>query len=181
MMEAEKRREIEIEVYTDTHVITGRLATKEARLSDTLNYELPHLLVLSEATSRSLERPEESPTQAGFIHIDTMAIAFTSPRSPEPALEERQQTRAFEYVEKERHEAVVKVPPFRFEGHLHLPKGNDVERSLWDLTPAFVPLSDASVTINDQPEVAWHEEVVILNRRKAQIMLLNQGIDDSEQ
>lgn len=170
-MDAAERREIELDVYTDTHHITGRLSTKEGRLSDTLNYELPHVMVLSDATSEFLGQPEESPTQGSFMHIDTLAIAFTVPRGTEPALEERQRSGAFEYVEKERHRAVVSVPPFRFEGYLHLPKGNDVERSLWDLTPAFIPLSDATVTLGLHPDVAWHMEVVILNRRKAQITL----------
>jgi hypothetical protein len=166
---------IELDVYTDTHHITGRLSTREGRLSDTLNYELPHVMVLSDATSEPLLQPEESPTQGGFMHLDTMAIAFTVPRGPELPLEERQRSTAFEYVQKERHKAVVRVPPFRFEGYLHLPKGNDVERSLWDLTPAFIPLSDATVTVSLRPNAAWHIEVVILNRRKAQITLPRQG------
>jgi len=175
MMEAETRREIEIEVYTETHLITGRLVTKECRLSDTLNHELPHLLVLTEATSKPLEKAEEPAVLGGFVHVNTMSIAFTIPRSPEPALEERRQLSSFEYVKKERHKAVVRLPPFSFEGYVHLPKGNEVERSLWQLTPSFVPLSDAKVTLNDHPEVTWHKELIILNRRKAQIMLPDEG------
>jgi hypothetical protein len=170
-MQTERRREMVIEVYTDTHCITGCLSTEEGRLSDTLNYEVPHILVLADVSSRSLERPEESPTPGGFMHLDTMAIAFAFPCTPEPSLEERQQTRMFDYVEKERHRAVAKVPPFQFEGYLHLPKGNDVQRSLWELTPAFVPLSDARISLRHHPEIVWQREIVILNRRRAQIML----------
>lgn len=174
-METHGWREIEIDVYTDTHHITGWLSTKEGRLSDTLNYELPHIMVLSNASSTRLHEPEESPTQGSFMHIDTMAIAFTVPRSPEPRLQDRQRHRTFEYVEKERHKAVVRLPPFVFEGYLHLPKGNEVERSLWSLTPAFIPLSDAKVSLSQHPDITWDIDVVILNRRKAQIMLPRPG------
>jgi hypothetical protein len=174
-MQAETRRQIEIEVFTDTHVITGRVRTAQGRLSDTLNYELPHVLVLTETTSKPLEKAEEPGVAGGFVHINTMSIAFAVPHGPEPALEERRQFSSFEYVEKERHKAVVRVPPFSFEGYLHLPRGNDVERSLWQLTPSFVPLTDAKVTLKDQGEVTWQRDVVILNRRKAQIMLPDEG------
>ncbi len=178
---AETHREIEIEVYTDTQVITGRLRTGQGRLSDTLNFELPHVLVLTEATSRPLGRAEEPALSSGFVHIDTMSIAFTVPLGPEPPLEERRRLGSFEYIEKEPHRAVVRVPPFSFQGCLHLPKGNDVERSLWELTPSFVPLSDAEVKLRNHPEVSWHKEVVILNRRKAQIMLPDDGLDVCDQ
>jgi len=170
-MEEVRPREIVIEVYTDSHQITGCLSTKEGRLSDTLNFELPHIVVLTDVSGRPLEKPEASPTRGGLMHLNTMAIAFAVPRTPEPDLEERRQTRMFEYVEKERHRVVVKVPPFRFEGHLYLPQGNDVERSLWNLTPAFIPLSDVRVTLSEHPEIAWRREIVVLNRRRAQIML----------
>lgn len=174
---AETIRDIEIEVYTDTHVITGRLRTRQGRLSDTLNYELPHVLVLNGATSRPLTQAEGPALAGGFVHIDTMSIAFTVPLGPEPTLEERRRFSSFEYVEKEPHSAIVRVPPFSLQGCLHLPKGNDVERSLWKLTPSFVPLSDADVKLKNHPDVSWHKDVVILNRRKAQIMLPEDGLD----
>jgi hypothetical protein len=171
MMEASRRREVEVEVYTGTHYVTGWLSTTEGRLSDTLNYELPHVLGLTDVSRRPLEQPLASAEREGGMHLNTVAIAFAVPRSPEPDLEERMRTRMFEYVEKERHRAVVSLPPFQFEGDLHLPKSNDVERSLWSLTPAFIPLSDAKITLSDHPDVVWQREIVILNRRKAQIML----------
>ena len=174
-MEADTKREIVIEVYTDTHFIVGRLSTTEGRLSDTLNYELPHILGLTDVSSRPLEDPGASPMRGSFMHINTVAIAFAVPRTPEPDLEERLQTRMFEYVDKERHKAVVRATPFQFEGYLHLPKGDDVQRSLWNLTPAFIPISDTRVTLSDRPEIVWHKEIIILNRRKAQIMLPRDG------
>lgn len=173
-MDGEKRREIAVEVYTGTHQIVGFLSTEQGRLSDTLNYELPHILVLTDVSSKPLEQPDQPPVRGTLMHIDTMTIAFTVPRGPELSLEERQQTRDFEYQEKQLHRVVVKVPPFEFEGYLHLPKGNDVERSLWSLTPAFIPLTDARVTLSGRPDLTWHKELVILNRRKAQIMLPRQ-------
>lgn len=173
-MEANRSREVGVEVYTATHHITGSLSTKEGRLSDTLNYELPHVLVLTGLSSRPLEQPLAPATEEEVMHLDTVAIAFAVPRTPEPDLEERMRTRMFEYVEKERHRAVVKLPPFEFEGDLHLPKGDDIQRSLWSLTPAFIPLSDVMVTLSDHPEITWQREIVILNRRKAQIMLYHE-------
>jgi hypothetical protein len=170
-MEANKRREIEIEVYTDTHSMTGSLSTKEGRLSDTLNYELPHVVVLTDISSRPLEEPEAPPTRGEVMHIDTVAIAFAVPRSPEPNLEQRMRTRMFEYVEKDPHRVIVKLPPFQFEGELHLPKDNDVQRSFWSLTPAFIPLSEANISLSGHPGITWHREIVILNRRQAQIVL----------
>ena len=170
-MASRRRREIEIEIFAERDVITGRLSTKEDRLSDTLNYELPHFLVLADASSSPLESPDEPALRSAFVHLNTPTIAFTVPRTPEPSLEERRQSRGFEYVEKEQHQVVVNLPPFKLEGYLHLPKGDDVERSLWALTPSFVPLTNVTVTFTPQSEVSWHREVVILNRRKAQIML----------
>ena len=170
-MGAQGGREIEIEVFTESDVIKGRLSTSEARLSDTLNYELPHVLVLANASSPPLERPDEPPDRSAFAHLNTLSIVFTVSLTPEPSLEKRQQSSRFDYVEKEPHQAVVSAPPFRFEGRLHLPKEDDVERSLWALTPSFVPLTDVTVRLTGHSDLTWHREVVILNRRKAQIML----------
>jgi hypothetical protein len=165
------RREVLIEVYTDADHIVGTLSTREGRLSDALNYEVPHVLVLSDVTTTPVDEPEAAPARATFIHIDTRAIAFAVPATAEPGLEERRRIRDFDYVEKERHRAVAMAPPFRFEGYLHLPRGDDVERSLWNLTPAFIPLSDARVSLKGRPGLVWSKEVVILNRRRAQIQL----------
>ena len=170
-----ERREVVVEVYTDTDHIVGRLSTSEGRLSDALNYEVPHVVVLSEVSSRPVDTSDAPPMRGSFMQLDTRAIAFAVPGSPEPGLRERRQTRMFEYVEKERYRALVTLPPFHFEGYLHLPKGNDVQRSLWNLTPAFIPLSDAKVTLADRPGTVWHKEIIILNRRRAQIVLPRAG------
>ena len=83
----------------------------------------------------------------------------------------RRRSHGVEYVEKEQHQVVASLPNFQLGGYLHLPQGDDVERSLWVLAPSFVPLTNVAVTFIPQPEVSWHREVVILNRRKAQITL----------
>jgi hypothetical protein len=170
-MGANSGREIEIEVFTESDLIRGRLSTSQARLSDTLNYELPHVLVLANASSRPLDGPDEPPTRSAFAHLNTLAIVFTVPITPEPSLEKRRQSGGFDYVEKEPHQAVISAPPFKFEGGLHLPKGDEVERSLWALTPSFVPLTDVTVRLVGSSAVSWHREVIILNRRRAQILL----------
>ena len=77
------QREILVEVYTDTNQIVGRLSTKEGRLSDALNYEVPHVVVLSEVSSRPVEAPEAPATRGSFVQVDTRAIAFAVPASPD--------------------------------------------------------------------------------------------------
>jgi hypothetical protein len=169
-MEAGTGRVIQVEFLTDTHRIMGNLLTGELRLTDVLNSgSLDDPLVLEGVSTTPIDDPGAVPLVRDFAQINRNAIALGVPREPSTTPEERQRLRPFEYIPKDRYEVLVSVPPFAVNGHLHLARQADVRSALSNLNQIFVPLTRARAIYTPQPKVRWSSEVIIINRRRAQI------------
>lgn len=169
-MQASAGRVIQVEFLTDTHRIIGSLLTGELRLTDLLNFgALDDPIVLEEVSTTPIENPSAEPLVRDFAQINRDAIALGVPHEPPTTPQDRQRIRPFEYIEKAKYEVLVSVPPFAVNGYLHLAKQADVRTALATLKQTFVPLTGARAVYTPQPEIRWSSEVIIINRRRAQI------------
>lgn len=169
-MEARVGRVIQVELLTDTHRIIGNLLTGEMRLTDLLNFGSPDdPIVLEEVSTTPIENPSAEALVRDFAHINRDAIALALPHEPPTTPEERLRVRPFEYIVKVQYEVLASVPPFAVNGNLHLAKQADVRTALASLKQTFVPLTGSRAVYTPQPEIRWSNEVIIINRRRAQI------------
>lgn len=160
---------VRVEFLTDTHRIIGNLPTGERRLSDILNLDPEDSVVLDDVSTTPVDDPEAAPIVREFAQINKETIAFAIPHEPPTTPEERQKIRPFEYVEKNRHQVLISLPPFAITGYLHLVKEADIRTALRNLTRTFIPISDARATYIPKLGINWASEVIIVNRKRAQI------------
>jgi hypothetical protein len=102
---------IKVEFLTDTHRIIGYLPTGERRLSDSLALDSEDSVVLDNVHTTPADDPEAAPIVREFAQINKETIAFAVPHEPLTTPEERQKIRPFEYVEKNRHQVLISLPP----------------------------------------------------------------------
>jgi len=161
---------LEVELLTDTHRIIGYLPTGERRLSDILNLDPEDSVVLDNVRATPVDDPEAAPIVREFAQINKETIAFGIPHDPPATQEEHEKPRPFEYVEKKRYQLLVSLPPFLITGYLHLAKQADIRTGLRSLAKTFVPLSEARAAYAPNPTIEWASEVIIVNRKRAQIL-----------
>lgn len=159
----------EVELLTDTHRILGYLPGGEGRLTDILNLDPEDPVLLDNVRTTPVCDPEIAPLVTGFAQINKDAIAFGLPHEPPVTQEKRQDTRAFEYVEKTPHLVLISLPPFTITGYLHLAREADLRTALQSLTRNFIPISEAQAVYVLNPSIKWTSEVIIVNRKRAQI------------
>jgi len=162
-------RTVKVELVTDTHRIMGYYPTSERRLSDILNLDLTDAIVLDKVHTVPVDSPAGAPIVRDFAHVIKERISFGIPHEPPSTLEERQKVGPFKYVDKDRHQVLVSLPPFSVTGYLHLPRGMEVRAALQELVAPFVPITRARAIYMPDTTIGWVAEVIIVNRKRAQI------------
>ena len=64
---------------------------------------------------------------------------------------------------------LISLPPFAITGYLHLAKQADIRTALRHLTKTFIPISETRAAYIPNPSIKWASEVIIVNRKRAQI------------
>lgn len=110
-------------------------------------------MVLENVRTTPVDNPEAAPIVRGFAQINKETIAFGIPHEPPTTPEQRQKIRPFEYIEKNRHQVLVSLPPFAITGYLHLAKQSDIRTALRHLAKTFIPISDARAAYIPNPGI----------------------------
>lgn len=161
---------VEVELVTETHHVVGHLRTGELRLSDILNLESEDSLLLSDVQATPLDGTVAIPLTKDLAYINKDGIVFGIPREPSSTPEERQQLRSFPYTERSRHQVVMVLPRFTITGYIHLVRTSNIRTALRSLDRTFVPFSEATVAYVARSGVGWRAPVIIVNRRRGQIL-----------
>jgi hypothetical protein len=130
------QRELYITLYTSSHVVRGRSATRLRRLTDLLDQEDRDSIILVDAVIDGLPQSGAPAIRAPVaqVNFDAILFAFADPR-PEPQPEFR--------LRKSPEDALVLIPPFTLAGKIHVLPERDVGEAIADLRGRFVPLTDA--------------------------------------
>lgn len=171
-------RAVKVELVTDTHRIMGYYPTNERRLSDILNLDSTDSIVLDDVCAVPVDNPDGAPIGMDFAHIIKDRISFGIPHEPPSTAEERQRTQPFQYVDKDRHQVLVSLPPFSVTGYLHLVKHADIRSALQALAAGFVPITRARAIYMPDTRIGWAAEVIIINRKRAQIFWPPMRVND---
>jgi hypothetical protein len=150
---------MEVEFFTVTHRIVGKLDVGIRRLSDVLNGTAEVSLELEEARVSSFAE-DELPSMVEFVHIFKEGILIAIPRGGEPE-------RPLEHREKVQHRVQLSMPPFSVSGDLHLVRDVRLRKALSEITPVFLPLTRVQIVHTLQPSLTWSPPAAIFNRRRA--------------
>jgi hypothetical protein len=159
-----------VEMVTVEHHLVGYVRTGGRRFSSWLNLGDSPAMKVENIALKSLHdlgRPEVS---LRYAVVNRGAILAVIPREvPLVFLGEERQPRPLEYVEKERHEVVVSVPPFAVRGLLHIARSADLQRAVTSFAGTFMPLTEARIVYTPNPKAVWQGGVILVNRDKAQL------------
>ena len=161
---------VEVELITDTHRVLGQVRTQQRRLSDVLNLERGDSIVVQNASTTPVEDPGSTPVRRALAHVIKEQIAFGIPHDLPSTPEEREKIHSFDFIEKERHQVVISLPPFAISGWLHLLKDANIWMPLRDLTAIFLPITEARAVHTGRPDLRWSAETIIVNRKRAHII-----------
>lgn len=160
---------LKVELLTESYRISGLLPTGPRRLSDILNQPEQRLITLLEASTAPLEATEYPPPR-GPIQVNLESVRLAIPRGPEPTLEQRLKSATFQYVEKETHEVIIHLPPFRINGYVSLNKGEEFGEGISKLTSRFLPIREALAILAAKPDVYWTNEAIIIDGRRVEML-----------
>jgi hypothetical protein len=152
----------EITLYTDSHVVRGRLRSRLRRLSDVLNETEVSFVVLEDVRFEEFgSRALIEQTPFAQINLDTVLFAVA-----EEAMEAVPEMRTVKIPET----ALISLPPFRITGRIHLLPERDLRQALQELQGRFLPVTDATFWSDRLNEARTRAPMLAFNHAKAQIM-----------
>ena len=153
----------ELTLYSDSHLVTGILRTRQRRISDVLNIA-DTFLILDDVTFEELgsRRPPEHASYAQ-VNLDTVLFAV-SYQQLSPSAE-------FGRTLKVPEQAHISVPPFRIEGSIYLAPNPDVREKLSHLEGRFVPVTQALFWSDRLGQPRTAAPMLAFNRARAQLLV----------
>jgi len=149
----------ELEVYTDTRRFIGWIAPEGERTSDWINRGNELELIGATETGLADARPELEEPAAGAARtrLSTSEIMFAVP----PNLPQGRHLRLHRRVLRVR----FQMDGYQLSGRIHVRPGAEVGDYLLRSTRMFVPITDAELVRQREPEFARMLPVVIMNVR----------------
>ena len=153
---------LEIEVFTDSHVIRGTVPTRQRRLSDVLNEAENDFLIVSDAELMEFGS-KAAPARAEFAQVNLSAVLFVVSDVAVEPLPEMRMTKLSEM-------ALIVVPPFRIAGSIHILPDRDLRQALSELTGRFIPVTGAEYWSDTLGIDRKQAPIVAFNRRRAHVL-----------
>jgi hypothetical protein len=152
----------QIVIFTHQHSISGGIFLREQRLSDFLNDRREKNIMLRNASVSRLESPGKvlEKTLMSIIPKSEIILAFEPPQK-NPHLPPR-----FINYHKDRHEVFLILDGMEAHGQIHVPGSFDLLHVLTDAGESFLPLTQASVSMQANPNFLLRQEAVMVNTQR---------------
>jgi hypothetical protein len=160
---------VNVTLYTDSHIVRGKIFTRERRVSDILNHAEEPFIVLADVTMDEWGSRSQL-MHAEYAQVNLAAVLFAVADTPvEPTPELR--------TIKIHEQAFISVPPFKIIGQIYLLPERDLRQALDELTGAFVPVTQASFWSDTVGEARQSAMMVAFNHNRAQILAPHREVD----
>jgi hypothetical protein len=156
---------VEVDLYTDTYRVSGRVATRFSRVGDIVNQAPASHLVVDGATVGEYGAPTAT-ISAPQVLLSVDEILFivvrgtTATSNPEMRIPKRGV------------QAQLALPPFRLAGTIHISVGSRALDGLLNASDRFLPMTDVQVTCATHDGLDRSVEAVAVQRRRAQLLLV---------
>jgi hypothetical protein len=156
----------QIVIFTHQHSISGGVFLRDQRLSDYLNDRREKNIVLRNASVARLEDPAKiiEKTLLAAVPKSGIVLAF------EPPQKVFSSQRRFIKYPKEKYEVFLIMDGMELHGEIHVQGALDLLHLLADVGESFLPLTQATVTIEANPNFLLKREAVVINTQRIRFM-----------
>jgi hypothetical protein len=155
-----------IVIFTHEHSITGDVYLKDMRLSDFLNDRREKTILLRNATVARLADPAKilEKTTYAVVPKSAIVLAFEPPqKGPQPP-------RRFVKYPKDKYPVFLILDGMELRGEIHVQGSLDLLHLLADLGETFLPLTQATVSIEANPNFLLRREAVVVNPQRVRFI-----------
>jgi len=157
----------QIVIFTNRHSITGELVLKDKRLSDHINERVETMLALRNVTIARLDNPTQDLhiMQTAVVPKSGIVLIYEPPQKVIPT-----PTRFFGYIKKEKYEVFLILDGMEVRGILHTQPNPDFRVVLVNSPDAFLPITQATIRLEANPEDRIHQEAILINTQRVRFV-----------
>ena len=154
-------------IFTNRHSITGELVLKDKRLSDHINERVDTMLALRNVTISRLDNPAQDihMMQTAVVPKSGIVLIFEPPQKVIPP-----SNRFFGYIKKEKYEVFLILDGMEVRGILHTQPNPDFRVVLVNSPDAFLPITQATIRLDANPEMRIHQEAIMINTQRVRFV-----------
>ncbi len=152
----------QIVVFTSDHMINGTVFLRDQRLSDFLNDRRDKNIIVRNAGVARLQNPAKilQKTPNSVIPKAGIVLAFEPPQKQAPP------PRRFIKYPKNRYGIYIILDGMEVRGEVHVQGSLDLLRIMAEAGDIFLPITQATVTIQANPNVLLQREAVVINTQR---------------
>ena len=156
----------QIVILTQDYSITGGLFLKDQRLSDFLNDKRDTTILLRNANIARLEDPAKIMDKTPFSIIPKAGIvlAFEPPQKTTP------QGRPILKYPKQKYDVILAMDSMEVHGKLNVQGPLNLRQTITNMAESFIPITEAVVTLNDNPNLILKREAVLVNVQRIRFL-----------
>ena len=151
----------QIVIFTDQHSITGEIFLHDQRLSDFLNDRRAKKILLRNASVARLDSPSKVLEKNLECILPKSGIVLVF----EPPQKVNFPPRFMKY-HKEKYEVFLILDGMEVRGTLHMQGALDLARILADSDDSFLPITQATVAFEANPNFLLQQEAVVVNTQR---------------
>jgi hypothetical protein len=165
---------VRVEFYTQHYHVSGDIQLARWRLADYLNDPAQGFVVMESAIREPLTEPgqpsgAEMARASEFLQISKRSIILAIPHASLEFEAARQQLLSTLTAEPRQLSGTFFAPPFEIKGTIHIRRLFNVRQAMDDLTAEFVQMTDAEVNYLPDPRIRIAAELIVVNRRLAEL------------
>jgi hypothetical protein len=165
---------VRVEFYTSHYHVSGDVQLSRWRLGDHLNDTSSNFVVLESAVREPLSEPgqpggAEMARASEFLQVTKRSIVLAIPHASVEFDAARSQLLSTIRGEPRQLSGTFFAPPFEIKGTIHIRRLFHVRQAMDDLTAEFVQMTDAEVAYLPDPRVRIAAELIVVNRRVAEL------------
>jgi hypothetical protein len=159
---------IQVDFFTTTHRISGRVQTGTSPLSDLLNDRTQSYLLLSDVYVSHLETAAEISAHAAVAYLSKETLSFAVVSAREARTPDRSRFTVHEY------EALATLPGCEIRGKFVGPHHLDLRSFSPAALDPFLVLTDATAWLVHVPDVTLSGEAILVNRARLEALCLSE-------
>jgi hypothetical protein len=157
---------IQIVIFTTEFSITGGVFLHDQRLSDFMNDRRETTILLRNASVARLDSPARilMDTPVSVVPKTGIVLAFEAPQKVPP------RTLKFIKVPKEKYNVFLVSDGMQVRGNLNILGPLDLRNAITNASGAFLPITQAAVTLIANPSLLLKEEAVMVNVQRIRLI-----------
>lgn len=156
---------VEVDLYTDTYRVSGRVATRFSRVGDIVNQAPAAHLVVEQATISEYGAPAATlAAPQALVSVDEILFLVVNGVAAASNPEMR--------IPKRGAKAQLALPPFRLTGTIHVSQGSRPSDGLLNASDRFLAMTDVEIRCATVEGLDRSVAAVAVQRRRAHLLLV---------